>query len=196
MTVVTQPAQARDKHWREDRHRGHKVFGTHRHYSDHPHSYGHVSFRLPRGFISVTVGGEAYHYYDGVYYREDHYGYVVTPPPFGACIKRLPHGHTKIYIDGRPYYKYKEIYYEHSPDGYVVIEEPRPRRDQHVRGEGRDEGGNEGEYDASFEINIPNKGGGYTTVILKRSGSGFTGPQGEYYDEFPRVEKLKVIYGS
>ena len=111
MSVTAQPAQAHNKHWKEDHHRGYKVFGTHRHQSHHPHSYGNISFRLPRGFISVTVGGEAYHYYDGVYYRKAHNGYVVTPPPFGACIKRLPRGYTKIYIDGRPYYTYNEIYY-------------------------------------------------------------------------------------
>ena len=52
------------------------------------------------------------------------------------------------------------------------------------------------EDDASFEVNIPNNRGGYTMVILNRSGDGFTGPQGEYYEEFPRVDKLKVIYGS
>jgi hypothetical protein len=77
-----------------------------------------------------------------------------------------------------------------------VVEEPGSKHDRHGRGTKRDEGEDEGGKDAFFEINIPNKSGGYTTVILKRSGDGFTGPQGEYYDEFPRVDKLQVIYGS
>ena len=194
MSVAPQPAQAHNKHWKESRRHGHRVFETHRHYSYPPHPYGNISFRLPRGFISITVGGEAYHYYDGVYYRASHHGYVVTPPPFGACIKRLPRGYTKIYIDRRPYYKYNEIYYARSPDGYVVIERPEPRYAERGGGSKRSEP--EEGYDASFEINIPNKNGGYTTVILKRSGGGFTGPQGEYYEEFPKVDKLQVIYGT
>ena len=35
-----------------------------------------------------------------------------------------------------------------------------------------------------FTVNIPNDHGGYTTLLIKRSGNGFTGPQGEFYPEF------------
>lgn len=45
-------------------------------------------------------------------------------------------------------------------------------------------------------INIPNSAGSYTRVLIKRSGKGFVGPQGEYYSEFPKVSVLKVIYGK
>jgi hypothetical protein len=47
-----------------------------------------------------------------------------------------------------------------------------------------------------FTINIPNYHGGYTTVVIKRSGNGFTGPQGEFYPEFPKIFQLKMIYGK
>ena len=50
--------------------------------------------------------------------------------------------------------------------------------------------------DNEITINIPNAAGGYTSVLMKRSGKGFVGPQGEYYPEFPRVSVLKVIYGK
>ena len=50
--------------------------------------------------------------------------------------------------------------------------------------------------DDTFIINIPNEKGGYTAVTLKKSGNGFTGPQGEFYAEFPKVSQLKVIYGK
>jgi hypothetical protein len=50
--------------------------------------------------------------------------------------------------------------------------------------------------DNEITINIPNVAGGYTSVLMKRSGKGFVGPQGEYYPEFPRVSVLKVIYGK
>jgi Glycine zipper/Prokaryotic membrane lipoprotein lipid attachment site len=44
-------------------------------------------------------------------------------------------------------------------------------------------------------INVPNSSGGYTSVVLKRSGSGYVGPQGEYYDQIPSVEQLQAMYG-
>ncbi|MBF0331838.1 MAG: glycine zipper 2TM domain-containing protein [Candidatus Omnitrophica bacterium] len=46
----------------------------------------------------------------------------------------------------------------------------------------------------SFPINIPNPQGGYVTVTIKRSGTGFVGPQGEYYAEFPKVAQLQAMY--
>lgn len=47
-----------------------------------------------------------------------------------------------------------------------------------------------------FTVNIPNDRGGYTAVVIKRSGNGFIGPQGEFYPEFPKVSQLKVMYGK
>ena len=45
-------------------------------------------------------------------------------------------------------------------------------------------------------VNIPNTAGRYSAVLVKRSGKGFIGPQGEYYPEFPKVSVLKVLYGK
>ena len=50
--------------------------------------------------------------------------------------------------------------------------------------------------DKTFTVNIPNVRGTYTPVILTKSGTGFIGPQGEFYAEFPCVEQLKVMYGK
>jgi hypothetical protein len=47
-----------------------------------------------------------------------------------------------------------------------------------------------------FTVNVPNDRGGYNAVIIKRSGNGFVGPQGEYYPEFPKVFQLKLMYGK
>ncbi len=47
-----------------------------------------------------------------------------------------------------------------------------------------------------FTVNIPNDHGGFTAVVIKRSGNGFTGPQGEFYPEFPKVFQLKIMYGK
>ena len=47
-----------------------------------------------------------------------------------------------------------------------------------------------------FTVNIPNKLGGYTSVVIRRKGDGFIGPQGEYYPEFPKVFQLEIMYGK
>ena len=45
-------------------------------------------------------------------------------------------------------------------------------------------------------VNVPNSNGGYTAVVLKRSGNGYVGPQGEYYDQIPTTAQLQVMYGK
>jgi hypothetical protein len=45
-------------------------------------------------------------------------------------------------------------------------------------------------------INVPNSRGGYTLVALVKSQDGYVGPQGEYYQGYPTIEQLKVIYGK
>ena len=45
-------------------------------------------------------------------------------------------------------------------------------------------------------VNVPNANGGYTAVVLKRSGNGYLGPQGEYYDQIPSTAQLQVMYGK
>ncbi|MEI8011130.1 MAG: DUF6515 family protein [Candidatus Omnitrophota bacterium] len=55
----------------------------------------------------------------------------------------------------------------------------------------------QGTRDESFTINIPKaQGSGYSSVIIKRSGNGFVGPQGEYYSEFPKVPQLQAMYAK
>ena len=44
-------------------------------------------------------------------------------------------------------------------------------------------------------INVPNGSGGYTAVVLKRSGNGYVGPQGEYYYQVPTAAQLQPMYG-
>lgn len=45
-------------------------------------------------------------------------------------------------------------------------------------------------------INVPNSSGGYTAVVLKRSGNGYVGPQGEYYEQVPSTAQLQAMYGK
>jgi hypothetical protein len=54
----------------------------------------------------------------------------------------------------------------------------------------------QGTPDGSYTVNIANPQGGYIAVIIKKSGNGFVGPQGEYYPEFPKVAQLQAMYGK
>jgi hypothetical protein len=45
-------------------------------------------------------------------------------------------------------------------------------------------------------VQIANKNGAVTNVMLVRKGTGFVGPQGEYYDTMPTAEQLSAIYGQ
>jgi hypothetical protein len=44
-------------------------------------------------------------------------------------------------------------------------------------------------------VNVPNSSGGYTAVVLRRSGNGYVGPQREYYDQVPTTAQLQAMYG-
>lgn len=52
------------------------------------------------------------------------------------------------------------------------------------------------QVDASevFTVNIPADNGLYVAVLIQRSGEGFIGPQGEYYESFPKVAQLQAMY--
>jgi hypothetical protein len=52
------------------------------------------------------------------------------------------------------------------------------------------------EMNDDITLNIPNATGGYSAVLIKKSGKGFIGPQGEFYSEFPKVSILEVLYGK
>jgi len=47
----------------------------------------------------------------------------------------------------------------------------------------------------AYPVYLPNSDGTYTVVLIKRYGTGYVGPQGEHYTNFPTVEELKVKYG-
>ena len=47
-----------------------------------------------------------------------------------------------------------------------------------------------------YIVTIPNAHGGFNAVVIKKSGEGFVGPDGEYYPEFPKVFQLQMKYGN
>ena len=115
---------------------------------------------------------------------------------------------TAVWMAGHQYYYYEGVYYDYTPAGYVVVTPPvattvvtqpvvtnvvtQPvattvTAPQAVVTETQ-------AGDDSITVNIPNDKGGYSAVVIKRSGKGFVGPQGEFYPEFPKVSQLKLMY--
>lgn len=56
--------------------------------------------------------------------------------------------------------------------------------------------GNTTQADEVFTVYIAKLKGGYAPVTMRRSGTGYIGPQGEYYPEFPKIDLLKAMYGK
>ena len=195
--VLVQSTQAEAWH-RTSRHsyKNHRYdhHGYYKHHNRH-HSnlFGNIVFPFSKGFIKISVGGERYHYHDGVFYHKERHHYRAIPAPVGARITHLPHGFRSFYVDGVPYYTYNDVYYQHTPKGYEVINKPYSKRAK--RAKVANKHGNS-ELEDSITLSIRNREGGYFSITVKPSGDGYIGPQGEYYDEFPKMEHLKMIYGS
>jgi len=163
-------------------------------YHDHPY-YGYHIHYLPIGCYAIWAGGVMYYYYDGLYYIREGFDYVLVTPPIGAYVSVIPPDFQQVSINGRIYYTNNGIYYILTQyHGYKVVPQPvvyvQPEpvvvaQPQQVV-----------DTQDAFPVNIPNNSGGYTTVVIKRSGSGYVGPQGEFYSKFPTVAQLKTMYAK
>jgi hypothetical protein len=205
LSLSATQASASERSWRHnDNWRDHDRHGSYRdrwdhhngygHWGHHYPSYGRIVFDLPFGAVSLRVGGSRYYYSEGVYYHRDISNYIVVPPPQGVVVTSLPLGLQPVIVNGTTYYTNSGIYYLYTPQGYVVVPQPLPV----IQTARVDEPVNIAAPTSSEDItvNVANTHGGYTAVTIKRSGEGFVGPQGEYYNEFPKVEQLRVMYGK
>ena len=160
--------------------------GSHHYYRyhDHPRFGLHVSAFYPDEYYPVSVGGARYYYDDGVYYNYVRVGdYVVVTPPTGAIVSTIPSDFQPVVVNGVTYYANNGTYYAYTSQGYRVVSPPAIQAAPVVATQN------------IFTINVPSDKGGYTSIVLKRSGNGFVGPQGEFYAQFPRVSQLKMMYG-
>ncbi len=188
-------------------HDDHRFYRWH----DHPRYGGHIHY-LPAGYFTIWAGGQRYYYYDGLYYTYVGYGdYVLVNPPIGAYVSAIPPDFQPVLINGVTYYTDNGVYYiltRHH--GYKVVPAPvvyaqpeevivpqpvttvvtAPAPSEVVAAPGTVSAQD------TFPVNVPNNSGGYTSVVIKKSGNGFVGPQGEYYPTFPSVAQLKTMYGK
>lgn len=159
---------------------------------DHPRWGLHIHV-LPAGYISVWTGGARYYYYDGLYYTYAGYGdYVLVNPPVGAYVRTIPPDFQPVIINGSTYYTDNGIYYILTRrHGYKVVVAPvvyaQPQQVVVPAPVNAQD---------TFPVNIPNNSGGFTSVVIRKSGNGFVGPQGEFYAQFPSVAQLKAMYGK
>lgn len=183
-------AQATNAYAKAGHYHGHK---PHRNYRPNSYPFGRVVVRLPSGFFSIVIGGRDYFYRDGFYYRHEPNGYVIVPAPIGARVVQIPFDRQIVYINGEKYYYSNGVYYVYTTSGYEVVPQPmhQVKVNQTVQVY---QGAGVQTVQESFTVNVPNNRGGYTAVIISRQGEGFVGPQGEYYDKFPNIEQLKVMY--
>ena len=86
--------------------------------------YGKVVKVLPAGYRVVTVGGVAYHYHHGVFYRPRGKRWVVVRPPMGAVVAVPPAAAVKVTVAGVPHYLSGGVYYRKVPAGYRVVKAP------------------------------------------------------------------------
>lgn len=192
----------RDRHDDRDfHHDDHHFYRWH----EHPH-YGYRMHFLPEGSFTIWVDGVRYFYYDGLYYTREGFDYVLVSPPIGAYVSAIPPDFQPVSVNGRVYYTDNGVYYVLTHHGYkvvpapVVYEQPEPvvveQPQQIVVTTPPPVPVSTVPVDSqeSFPVNIPNNSGGYTTVVLKKSGNGYVGPQGEFYATFPSVAQLKTMY--
>ena len=134
----------------------------------------------------------------------------ITALALGSVVSSLPPYCTTVYDGGMPYYYSNGMYYRPYPSGYVVVPAPveapvvvqqpatlyQPVVTAPVQSVNIEQAVSPTTQGESFTVNVPNYKGGWTSVTLTRSGTGFIGPQGEYYAEFPKIKQLKEMYGK
>jgi hypothetical protein len=143
-------------------------------------------------YRSQVVGHRRHYYHHGRFYRPGRFGFSFryNAPYRGAFITSLPFGYSTVIIAGEPYYRYNHIYYRRHQHGYFVVPAPLisdpPLVEPLITASGS----------GTVTINVPNARGGYNAVTLEKRGTGYVGPQGEYYEGNPTMEQLRALYGN
>ena len=161
----------------------------------------------PASYVPVIMSGVEYYYANGSFYRRFGDAYLAAPAPIGAVVRTIPREYKPIVIDGVTYYIVHGSVYMQTTNGYQVMPQKPFMIEKYA-----DEQKNMvsvpqqvmqssqqpavANVEEAFTVNIPNSKGSYMPVTIKKSGDGYTGPQGECYQEFPKVEQLKTRYSK
>jgi len=161
----------------------------HQHMRHQPHHNRHVmQHHQARGAIFHV--GSRHFFRQRVFHRRHFSGYIIINFPIGLHVDILPHGHRRLLFERKTYYHFNNTYYSKVDDGYIVVENPRyrmvfPPIDATIY-----------ESNGEYLVNLANSNGTYTAITIKKFGTGYIGPQGEYYPDFPSVDQLSTMYGN
>jgi len=145
-----------------------------------------------RAYIGLNFG-----VWPGSYYYGNPYYYPYYPDPYYyPDVAVVSSDYQPVLINGVTYYVNNGVYYIYTQYGYQAVSTPAGATGPVIQAAAITAAPANASTEDSFTINIPNDKGGYTAVLLKKSGKGFVGPQGEFYDEFPKVSQLQVMYGK
>ena len=189
---------------RHDQYRGHDKHRDYNRHNDYRHGghRRHVDFGLsinilPSDCFRITFKGSRFYYHEGTYYSRRGRDYVVVRPPSGVYVESIPYYYYPVMINGISYYTSDGIYYVYTRRGYQVVAPPVTvisAAPEAVIIDQDDQQIMTVNSSGLYTVNIPNQRGEYIPVVIKRSGNGFVGPQGEFYPEFPKVEQLMAMY--
>ncbi len=154
------------------------------------------------GYVSVGLGvwpgsyyyGYPYDPYYPYYPYNSYYPYYANSPYYEPAYTVVSSpSFQPVVVNGVTYYLNNGVYYMYTQNGYQAVAAPAGAVTTQVTST---VGPATMVSDDSITVNIPNSKGGYTAVVLKKSGKGYTGPQGEFYADFPKVSQLQVMYGK
>ncbi len=118
------------EHRRPHHYRPHETYHYHTRYlapiRHHYIPWGYRLTYLPHSYIRIVIGSLPYFYFDGVFYRHYHDGYIVVSAPIGARVSVLPLGFIVFGLGHFTYYYINDAYYLWDDDAevYVVVEKP------------------------------------------------------------------------
>jgi hypothetical protein len=138
-----------------------------------------------RGYVVVGVGYPGPYYYGGPYY-----------PPYPRYAGFAAPDFQPVVVNGVTYYVNNGVYYIYTQYGYQSVAPPAGVSAAASQAEAVTQVPVNGTSGDSVTINVPNDKGGFSPVVLKKSGDGYVGPQGEFYPQIPSMDQLKLMYGK
>ncbi len=147
-------------------------------------------------YVGVHIGVWPGPYYYGYPYGYPYYYPYYADPYYPSYVVVTNSNYQPVVVNGVTYYVNNGVYYIYTQYGYQAVATPVGSTAPVVQATPVTVSPVSTDTDNSITVNIPNDKGGYTAVVLKRSGNGFMGPQGEFYAEFPKVSQLQIMYGK
>lgn len=161
------------------------------------YAYWHDGWR-GHGYVGINLGVWPGSYYAGYPYYG--YPYYADPYYYPSPVVVSSSSYQPVLVNGVTYYVNNGVYYIYTQYGYQAVATPvggsAPAVQPATVTATVTAMPASISSEDSYTVNIPNDKGGYNAVLLKRSGNGFVGPQGEFYSDFPKVSQLKVMYGK